>query len=523
MPSASCWRAGRAARPDHRQLLRRQPGGVAALAAAGRHQCNIAHALEKTKYLFSDLYWRDNEEQLPLLRQFTADLIAMNTADFIITSTYQEIAGHRQTASASTRATWLHHAGAVSRGGRRRCLRPASSTSSRRARTRRSTFPYTDTDARLTIWPARSRSWSSAARRGRVRGARQPGPAALFTMARWTGSRTSPAWWTGSAAREPCGTGPTCWWWGISVDPGPLRRRRGTRADRADARAVRRAPRSRMGRCAGSSMSPEKTLAGELYRRLPIYARAFVQPALFEAFGLTVIEAMSCGPADLRHLLRRPAGDHRGRGLRLPHRPQSRRCRASGHGGVLRVRGADDARRTGSRSLRGGVAASRSALHVEALRRPHDDRLARIYGFWKYITDIERHETRRYLEMLYAGADLQRPGPERRARRRPAGRARVRRALPLRLRLAGPPRPDRRVAPGRGPRRRPPVDRGAGHVRREALLPWGRSTAGSRSTRAGAGSRRRACGSRGGPGPSTSSSARWPRWRPATRTGRSWT
>jgi sucrose synthase len=29
-------------------------------------------------------------------------------------------------------------------------------------------------------------------------------------------------------------------------------------------------------------------------------------------------------------------------------------------------------------------------------------RLARIYGFWNFITDIERHETRRYLEMLYA-------------------------------------------------------------------------------------------------------------------------
>jgi hypothetical protein len=28
--------------------------------------------------------------------QFTADLITMNTADFIVTSTYQEIAGHAQ-------------------------------------------------------------------------------------------------------------------------------------------------------------------------------------------------------------------------------------------------------------------------------------------------------------------------------------------------------------------------------------------------------------------------------------------
>ena len=59
----------------------------------GITQCNIAHALEKTKYLYSDLYWQDNEPHYHFSCQFTADLIAMNSADFIITSTYQEIAG----------------------------------------------------------------------------------------------------------------------------------------------------------------------------------------------------------------------------------------------------------------------------------------------------------------------------------------------------------------------------------------------------------------------------------------------
>ena len=61
--------------------------------AMGVTQCNIAHALEKTKYLFSALYWQEMEEKYHFSCQFTADLIAMNTADFIITSTFQEIAG----------------------------------------------------------------------------------------------------------------------------------------------------------------------------------------------------------------------------------------------------------------------------------------------------------------------------------------------------------------------------------------------------------------------------------------------
>ena len=28
--------------------------------------------------------------------------------------------------------------------------------------------------------------------------------------------------------------------------------------------------------------------------------------------------------------------------------------------------------------------------------------LARVYGFWKYVTNLEREETRRYLELLYS-------------------------------------------------------------------------------------------------------------------------
>ena len=56
-------------------------------------QCNIAHALEKPKYLFSALYWQDMEKDYNFSMQFTADLISMNKADIIVSSTAQEIAG----------------------------------------------------------------------------------------------------------------------------------------------------------------------------------------------------------------------------------------------------------------------------------------------------------------------------------------------------------------------------------------------------------------------------------------------
>lgn len=57
-------------------------------------QCGIAHALEKSKYLYSGLYWRELEEHYRFSMQFTADLIAINSADFLITSSFQEIAGN---------------------------------------------------------------------------------------------------------------------------------------------------------------------------------------------------------------------------------------------------------------------------------------------------------------------------------------------------------------------------------------------------------------------------------------------
>jgi sucrose synthase len=59
----------------------------------GAIQCNIAHALEKSKYLFSALFWKELEPYYNFSVQYTADLITMNSAYFIVTSTYQEIVG----------------------------------------------------------------------------------------------------------------------------------------------------------------------------------------------------------------------------------------------------------------------------------------------------------------------------------------------------------------------------------------------------------------------------------------------
>eukprot|EP00775_Hariotina_reticulata_P010955 gene10955-11109_t len=79
--------------------------------------CNIAHALEKTKYQDADIKW-DMDGTYHFSCQFTADLIAMNHADFIITSTYQEIAGNDHLVGQYESMTeGLHYARAVQGSG----------------------------------------------------------------------------------------------------------------------------------------------------------------------------------------------------------------------------------------------------------------------------------------------------------------------------------------------------------------------------------------------------------------------
>ncbi|MFC1482736.1 glycosyltransferase [Candidatus Margulisiibacteriota bacterium] len=54
----------------------------------------VAHALEKNKYPLSDARWEELEDHYHFSFQFTNDLLAMNKTDFVITSTFQEISGN---------------------------------------------------------------------------------------------------------------------------------------------------------------------------------------------------------------------------------------------------------------------------------------------------------------------------------------------------------------------------------------------------------------------------------------------
>jgi sucrose synthase len=142
----------------------------------------------------------------------------------------------------------------------------------------------------------------------------------------------------------------------------------------------------------------DKRLAGELYRVVADHGGVFVQPALFEAFGLTVIEAMGSGLPTFATRYGGPleiiedgvSGFH----LDPNHGDEAasilcnffQRC----------ARQEDYWRRISQGAIRRVESRYTWRLYAERLMT-----LTRIYGFWKFVTDLEREETRRYLEMFY--------------------------------------------------------------------------------------------------------------------------
>ncbi|MHB1202750.1 MAG: glycosyltransferase, partial [Acidithiobacillus sp.] len=142
----------------------------------------------------------------------------------------------------------------------------------------------------------------------------------------------------------------------------------------------------------------DKNVAGELYRCVADRRGVFVQPALFEAFGLTVIEAMSSGLPVFATRFGGPLEiiedgisgfhidptDHQGTAERLiafleAAHAQPDAWEAVSRGGVARV-------------------AARYTWQNYAERLMT---LARIYGFWRYAQGMDRAPLRRYLEMFY--------------------------------------------------------------------------------------------------------------------------
>ncbi|MBB4301878.1 sucrose synthase [Rhodobium orientis] len=360
-------------------------------------QCNIAHALEKTKYLYSDLFWHENDDHYHFSCQFTADIIAMNAADFIITSSFQEIAG-----TPDSVGQYESH-GAFTMPGLYRVVHgvdvfdPKFNIVSPGADSN-VYFPPSDTDRRLPHLESEIEELVfTRDPGGDIRGKfAHPDKPLLFSMARMDRIKniTGLARWFGESEklREECNLVLVSG----HVDPAKS-------GDQEEGEQIHEMHRimdeyGLNDQVRWLGMHLEKQFSGELYRFVADRKGAFVQPALFEAFGLTVIEAMStglptfatCFGGPLEIIVDGKSGFH----INPNHGDEAAEKMASFFAACKK----DPSRWTtiSDQALKRVEERYTWSRYAERLMT-----LSRIYGFWRYVTDLERVETRRYLEMLY--------------------------------------------------------------------------------------------------------------------------
>jgi len=138
---------------------------------------------------------------------------------------------------------------------------------------------------------------------------------------------------------------------------------------------------------------------GELYRVVADTGGAFVQPATFEAFGLTVVEAMASGLPCFATKNGGPSEIIRDRDSGFHIDPFHGAGAAELMAGFF-----ERAARDGGASWRRVSEAGLKRIEEKYTWRLYAGRLLTLTGcfaFWRVVSDLERVETRRYLQSLY--------------------------------------------------------------------------------------------------------------------------
>lgn len=256
-------------------------------------QCTIAHALEKTKYPDSDLYWKKLDDKYHFSCQFTADLIAMNHTDFIITSTFQEIAGSKDTVGQYESHTAFTMPGLYRVVHGIDVFDPKFNIVSPGA-DMDIYFPYTEKEKRLTHFHPEIEEliYSQVENKEHLCVLKDRNKPILFTMARLDRVKniTGLVEWYGKnkKLRELVN---------LVVVAGDRRKESQDNEEKAELKKMYELIDTYKlnGQFRWISSQMNRVRNGELYRVIADSKGAFVQPAVYEAFGLTVVEAMTCG------------------------------------------------------------------------------------------------------------------------------------------------------------------------------------------------------------------------------------
>lgn len=362
----------------------------------GVTQCNVAHALEKSKYLYSGLYWDEMEKQYHFSTQFTADLLSMNSADFIITSTYQEIAGREDSIGQYESYVNFTMPGLFRVAGGINIFHPKFNILPPGVNTE-IFFPFSEIERRQkkVMEEIHRKILNSASAEG-IGKLKNPELPAIFSMARLDKIKnlTSLVKWYGENKELRSLAN-------LIIVAGKINAADSFDNEEKEQIALMHDYIEQYNLYDNIRWLPgdsDRKRVPEYYRVIADSKGVFVQPALFEGFGLTVIEAMRSG---------------------LP-------TFATQYGGPLEI--IEDEKSGFHINPVDGAAAAKKI--VEFFRRCNTDidywgkiskagiervdttfnwelyaknllSLAKIYGFWKYTTNLEMTELHAYLNLMY--------------------------------------------------------------------------------------------------------------------------
>ncbi|KAL6323062.1 hypothetical protein AAG906_024632 [Vitis piasezkii] len=368
---------------------------VASLLA---HKLGVTQLMPwKTKYPESDIYWKKLEDKYHFSCQFTADLIAMNHTDFIITSTFQEIAGSKDTVG-----QYESHTGFTMPGLYRvvhgidvfdpkfNIVSPGADMTIY--------FSYTEEKMRLKgLHPEiEELLFSPVENKEHLCVLKDRNKPIIFSMARLDRVKnlTGLVEWYGknTRLRELVN---------LVVVGGDRRKESKDLEEQSEMKKMHELIETYKlnGQFRWISSQMDRVRNGELYRYIADTKGVFVQPAFYEAFGLTVVEAMTCGlptfatcnggPAEI--IVHGKSGFH----IDPYHGDKAAELLAN----FFEKCKADPTH--WDKISKAGL----KRIEEKYTWKIYSERLltlAGVYGFWKYVSNLDRRETRRYLEMFYA-------------------------------------------------------------------------------------------------------------------------
>lgn len=357
----------------------------------------IAHALEKSKYLYSDLYWNEMEDHYNFSLQFTADLIAMNSSDFQIASTFQEIAGTDTTVGQyeSHRHFSLPGLFRVENGinlhhPKFNIISPGVNENIY--------FPYYEENRRILgtrneLEDIIFKGKEDPEVLGKLA---DPDKIPIFSMARLDSNKnlTSLVKWYGESPELQEVANLVIIAGKVNINDS---------SDKEEIEEIKKmhdyiGKYNLMDKIKWIGKLMRKDEAGEIYRLIAEHKGVFIQPALFEGFGLTVLEAMTSGLPVIATQYGGPLeiiqNGKNGYHIDPVNAEESTEV-------IL-----DVIKQIKSKS---GFWKKLSDASIQRVEEAYNWRLysrklldlAKIYGFWKFTSGFEREDLNAYLEVIY--------------------------------------------------------------------------------------------------------------------------